>query len=151
MATAHEHGALRIIAIYKLVKVLGLLTVAIAAFNLVPSARVEAFAAWIEQLPIHHGQRYVAGFIERLLELGPRKFLALGIAACVYASVFAVEGWGLWRGKRWAEYLTAVVTASLIPLEVWEIFRHLTWLKIAAFVANVGIVWYLIYLLRRER
>jgi uncharacterized membrane protein (DUF2068 family) len=151
MATAHQHGALRVIAVYKLVKVLGLLIVAIAAFNLVPSARVDAFAAWVEHLPIHHGQRYVVGFIERLMDLGPRKFLAIGIAACVYASVFAVEGWGLWRGKRWAEYLTAIVTASLIPLEVWEIFRHFTWLKVAAFVANVAIVWYMAYLLRRER
>ena len=65
--------------------------------------------------------------------------------------MFVVEGWGLWREKRWAEYLTVIVTASLIPLEIWEIVRHFTWLKVFALVVNVAIVWYLIYLLRRPK
>jgi uncharacterized membrane protein (DUF2068 family) len=65
--------------------------------------------------------------------------------------LFAIEGWGLWREKRWAEYLTVIVTASLIPLEIWEIIRHLTWLKVAALALNIAIVLYLLHLLRRRR
>jgi len=102
-------------------------------------------------LPIHHGHGFLVRVIDKLFELGPRKFIAIGVAACVYATVFLVEGWGLWREKRWAEYLTVIVTASLIPLEAWEISRHFTWLKVFALVVNVAIVLYLIVLLRRPR
>lgn len=147
---AHTHRALRVIAAYKLIKVLGLIIVAIAAFDLIQSERVVALAAWITQLPIHQGHPRVVAFVDKLLGLGPRKFLAIGIVSCVYAGVFAVEGWGLWREKRWAEYLTVIVTASLIPLELWEIFHHFTWLKVLALVLNIAIVWYLIHLLREK-
>jgi len=88
--------------------------------------------------------------VDKLLGLGPRKFLAIGIVSCVYASVFVVEGWGLWRERRWAEYLTVMVTASLIPFELWEIYDHFAWLKVAALALNVAILWYLIHVLREK-
>jgi uncharacterized membrane protein (DUF2068 family) len=147
---AHTHRALRVIAAYKLIKVLGLIIVAIAAFDLVQSQRVVALADWIMQLPIHQGHPHVVALVDKLLGLGPRKFIAIGTVSCIYASVFLIEGWGLWREKRWAEYLTVIVTASLIPLEIWEIFHHFTWLKIFALALNAAIVWYLIHLLREK-
>jgi uncharacterized membrane protein (DUF2068 family) len=149
---AHEgHRALRVIAAYKLLKATGLLIVAGAAFGLIVPAHLQEFSEWLVSLPLRHGHGFLVRLIERLFELGPRKFLAIGIAACVYAAVFLVEGWGLWREKRWAEYMTVIVTASLIPIELWEIYEHVTWLKIAAFLANVAIVIYLVYLLKRPR
>jgi uncharacterized membrane protein (DUF2068 family) len=147
---AHSHRALKFIAAFKLVKALGLIIVAVAAFNLVQWRHVVALADWVTQLPFHQGHRFAVEMVDKLLGFGPRKFLAIGTVACIYATVFVVEGWGLWREKRWAEYLTVIVTASLIPFEVWEIFQHFTWLKIFALVLNVAIVWYLIYVLREK-
>jgi uncharacterized membrane protein (DUF2068 family) len=147
---AHTHRALRVIATYKLIKVVGLIIVATAAFGLVKSERVVALADWVMQLPVHQGHPHMVALADKLLDLGPRKFLAIGIVSCIYASVFTVEGWGLWREKRWAEYLTVIVTASLIPFELWEIFRHFTWLKIAALALNIAIVWYLVRVLREK-
>ena len=145
-----RHPALRAIAAFKLVKALGLIAVAAASFDLVQSAQLDAFAQWIEQLPIRHGHRFLDGLLDKLFELGPRKFVAIGVAACIYACLFLTEGWGLWCGKRWAEYLTVIATTSLIPFEVWEIARQLTALKIAALLVNIAIVVYLVALLKRE-
>lgn len=147
---AHTHRALKFIAAFKLIKALGLIIVAIAAFDLVQSRQVEELAGWIIQLPLHQGHPYAVALVDKLLDLGPRKFIAIGAVACVYATVFSVEGWGLWREKRWAEYLTVIVTASLIPLEVWEIFHHFTWLKVLALALNVVIVGYLVHVLREK-
>ena len=147
---AHTHRALRFIAAFKLIKALSLVIVAIAAFGLVQWRHVQALADWIMQLPVHQGHPYAVALVEKLLGLGPRKFIAIGTVACIYASVFLIEGWGLWREKRWAEYLTVIVTASLIPVEVWEIFHHFSWLKILALALNVAIVWYLIHVLREK-
>jgi uncharacterized membrane protein (DUF2068 family) len=145
------HRALRVIAAYKLLKAVGMLVVAAAAFRLTGADQVQRLAEWMMQLPIHHGHRFVVAAIDRLFELGPRRFIAIGIATSIYAAVFLVEGWGLWREKRWAEYLTAVMTASLIPLEVWELLGQVSWFKLLAFAANVAIVVYLVGLLRRPR
>lgn len=148
MATNERHRALRFIAAYKIAKAAALLLVAVGAFGLVRGPRLEAVTAWVLDLPIHHGHVFLARIVDRLLDVTPHRFVVVGVAACVYAGVFLVEGWGLWREKRWAEYLTTIVTASLIPLEVWEIFQHFTWLKIGVTAVNVAIVVYLIYLLR---
>jgi uncharacterized membrane protein (DUF2068 family) len=147
---ATTHNALRAIAVFKLCKALGLLVVAVASFDLVRSAQLDTFAEWIEQLPIHHGHRLLTHLLDAMLQLGPHKFIAIGLGACVYASLFLVEGWGLWRGRRWAEYLTTIATTSLIPFELYEIARHTTLLKVGALALNVAIVGYLIWLLQRE-
>lgn len=151
MATPERHRALRIISAYKFLKAAGLVAVAIGAFDLIHEVRFDAFTAWVMDLPIQHGHVLIARLVDRLLDVDPHRFLAIGIAACIYAGVFVVEGWGLWREKRWAEYLTTIVTASLIPIEIWEMLRHFTWLKVAATVVNVAIVAYLIHLLRQPR
>ena len=69
----------------------------------------------------------------------------------VYAAVFAVEGVGLWMEKRWAEWLTTIITASLIPLEAWEIIFRPTIGKILIIVANMAVVGYLVWHVRRSK
>jgi uncharacterized membrane protein (DUF2068 family) len=148
--TTQGHPALRYIAAYKFLKALGLLLLAIVAFGFVHTPWLEATANWIAELPLRAGHGVFIRWMNQLLDFGPRRFVAIGVAACIYASLFAVEGWGLWRGKRWAEYLTVFATASLIPFEVYELARHITWLKVGAIVVNVAIVVYLWRLVRRE-
>jgi uncharacterized membrane protein (DUF2068 family) len=151
MTEAKPHAALRAIAAFKLIKALGLLVVAAVSFDLVRSAQLDAFAEWIEHLPIHHGHNLLIRLLDTLMQAGPRKFILIGFAACVYAALFFVEGWGLWRGKRWAEYLTVIATMSLVPFELYEIAHHVTFVKIAALFVNVAILLYLIHLLRFEK
>jgi uncharacterized membrane protein (DUF2068 family) len=150
-AAAGRHPGLRVIAIYKLVKMAALLLVAAGAFGLVREARFEAFTQWLVQLPMHHGHGLLVQLVDRAVEIGPHKFVAIGLAACVYAAVFAAEGYGLWRERRWAEYLTVIVTASLLPFEIWEVVRHYSWLKLATLGANGVIVVYLVHVLHRPR
>lgn len=147
--TQQKHAALRYIAVYKFLKALGLLLVAVVVFGFVHTPWLEAAAKWVEELPIRSGHGILIRWTEQLLGLSPQRFEIIGIGACIYATLFAVEGWGLWRGKRWAEYLTVFATASLIPFEVWELARHVTPLKIAAIAVNVAIVVYLWRVVRR--
>ena len=147
--TGANHPALRYIAVYKFLKALGLLLLATVAFGFVHTPWLEQAARWVAELPIRTGHDFLIHGMDQLLDLSPRKFQLIGIGACLYASLFTVEGWGLWRGKRWAEYLTVFATASLIPFEVWEIFHRFTWLKIAALVVNIAIVIYLWRIARR--
>lgn len=146
-----NHQTLRVIAVYKFIKAFGLLLVALVAFGFVHTPWLDATADWIEHLPIRTGHGYLVRWTEALTDFSTRKFVIIGIATSVYATLFGVEGWGLWTGKRWAEYLTIFATASLIPLELWEMWQRPTALKAVAVVVNVAIVIYLWRLVQRNR
>jgi len=149
--TRHTHATLRWIAAFKFAKALGLLVVAVVAFGLVHTPWLDRLADWLMHLPLQSGRIFLTRWVEQLLDLSPHRFELIGGAALAYGSVFAVEGWGLWTGRRWAEYLTVFATASLIPFEAWEIWHRFGWLKVLALGINVVIVVYLWRLVRRER
>jgi uncharacterized membrane protein (DUF2068 family) len=65
--------------------------------------------------------------------------------------VFVVEGVGLLRGRRWAEWLTVFVTASFIPFEIWELTRRPGGGKVVALAMNAAIVVYLAWRRMHER
>ena len=149
MTTHANQRALRVIAIYKFVKCAGLILVACVAFGFTNEPFLDKVAYMMEHLPIQTGRHVLQNWMDQLIGMTPGKFVFAGIVACIYATLFFVEGFGLWTGRRWAEYLTTIATASLIPFEVYELARHVTWVKIVVLIANIAIVIYLIYLLRR--
>jgi len=101
--------------------------------------------------PFAAGHHLLAGWLAAVPVPPAGRWSWFAVLALAYASVFLVEGIGLWRGRRWGEYLTVAVTASLIPFEVWENWRHPGWLRVLVLVANGAILAYLIVLLRRSR
>jgi uncharacterized membrane protein (DUF2068 family) len=80
-----------------------------------------------------------------------KKLKALSIGTFFYSALFLTEGTGLALRKRWAEYLTIVSTASLLPLEVYEIVKRADAARIVVLVANIAIVVYLVFEVRRTR
>lgn len=149
MTTHHSERALRVIAIYKFIKSAGLIIVACVVFGFTNEPFLDSVARMIEHLPIQTGRHVLQHWMEQLNGTSPGHFVVAGIAASIYAALFLVEGFGLWSGKRWAEYLTTIATASLIPFEVYELVRHATWVKGVVLVGNIAIVIYLIHVLRR--
>jgi uncharacterized membrane protein (DUF2068 family) len=67
----------------------------------------------------------------------------LRLLTLTYATVFAIEGIGLWMQRRWAEWLTVIITASLIPMELWELFHRPSLGAAGVLIANMLIVGYL--------
>lgn len=149
MTTHANQRALRVIAVYKFVKCAGLILLACVVFGFTNEPFVDKVARLVDHLPIQTGRHVLQHWMDQLTGMTPSHFVFAGIAACIYAALFLVEGFGLWTGRRWAEYLTTIATASLVPFEVYELVHHATLVKAAVLVANVVIVTYLIYLLRR--
>lgn len=137
------------IAIFKMVKALLSLGVAAGAFGLLDPSVADAAQRWVVEVASVYDERIVERVISFFTGLTPRHLQVIGSAALVYATLFVVEGIGLWRGKRWAEYMTVGITASLIPLEIYEVARRLTFIRVGALVANLAIVAYLVYEIRK--
>jgi uncharacterized membrane protein (DUF2068 family) len=88
--------------------------------------------------------------IAKVRAISPNKYTVFGIIAIAYGALEGVEGYGLWRRRAWAEYLTVFATGLLFIPEIVEIAKSPTALKIGALLVNLAVVVYLIYRLRRR-
>ena len=75
----------------------------------------------------------------------------IGFATFAYSALALTEGIGLMKGKAWAEYLTLSLTIIFLPWELYELARHATWLRLGLLVANLVVLAYLLWLLKRKK
>src|SRR5271165_3813093 len=142
---------LRVIALYKLGKVLALLAAAYGVLRLRDASFIARVYSWAATLPSGLEHDAVTKGLVWFSGLSPARVETIGAVTLAYAAIFATEGIGLWMRKRWAEWLTIIVTGSLIPLEIFENVMRPTFGKASVLVVNVAIVWYLIVQLRSTR
>jgi len=142
---------LLLIAVFKLIKGLGLLALGIGALRLLHKDVAAEIAQWLDVLRVDQHNHYIQMLLEKLGMVDDRKLKALSVGTFFYSALFLTEGVGLALRKRWAEYLTIISTASLLPLEVYEIARHADAARIVVLLANIGIVVYLVIEVRRTR
>ncbi|MGI8903857.1 MAG: DUF2127 domain-containing protein [Solirubrobacteraceae bacterium] len=88
--------------------------------------------------------------INKASAISSHRYAVFGVIAIAYGVLEGVEGYGLFRRRRWAEYLTIVATALLFIPEIDEIVKKPTALKFAALVVNIAVVIYLVVRLRRK-
>jgi uncharacterized membrane protein (DUF2068 family) len=143
-------GMLRIIALYKLLKVLLLLLAAYGELRLHDAALSAKLATWAQGRPLGLEHAVVTRTLTLFSGLSETQIHVMRIATFAYAAVFAIEGVGLWMQKRWAEWLTTIITASLIPLEVWEFAHRPNLGKAAVVIGNAAIVAYLVWHVRAK-
>ncbi|MFI6470932.1 MULTISPECIES: DUF2127 domain-containing protein [unclassified Streptomyces] len=86
----------------------------------------------------------VVGTIQKTFDYKHSTLVIVAVALLVYALIEIVEGVGLWRAKRWAEYLTVVATAMFLPLEIYELTEKISWVKIATLAINILAVLYIL-------
>ena len=139
-----------VIAVFKLFKGVLLIALGLGAFRLADPATVHHLMNWLLHFSLTTGQQFIDKTIDLLSKLTRGHAAALGLGAMLYGSLFTVEGVGLWKGKRWAEYLTVIATSLLLPFELYELVHRPSIWKAAGIVVNLGIVAYLAYLLRRR-
>jgi len=141
-------AGLKIIGLLKLFTALLLIVVGVSAFHLMDRDLSEM----AKRLLLLFDLDPKNGFLNKLLLqasiVKPSDLKTIGYGTFIYAALYVVEGVGLLRMRRWAEYLTIIITASLLPLEGYEIIQHVGPLKISALIINLVIVIYLIWQLK---
>ena len=141
---------LLLIALFKLLKGLALLAVAVGALKLLHRDLAETIGHWISVLRVDPENRFVHELLARVLRVSPHQLKALSVGTFFYSALLSTEGIGLLLRKRWAEYFTIISTAGLIPVEIYELAKHVTAVKILVLIVNVAIVVYLVMRIRRK-
>ena len=142
---------LRAVAIYEAAK--GAL-VLLAGFGLLSLMHYDAqhiAEQLVAHLHLNPAKGYPRIFIDAAANATDARLWLFAGFALVYVGVRWIEAYGLWLGKRWAEWLAVASGGIYVPAEVYEIVRGVTWIKILLLIVNVCIVTYLIYVLWRSK
>ncbi|HWS44654.1 MAG TPA: DUF2127 domain-containing protein [Acidimicrobiia bacterium] len=144
----------RLIALDRTVHMVAFAAVTVAALAL--RAKVDALHSWATSMigaldsartgsggASSHG--LIAALLTRLSHLSEHSLLVIAAFAGVYTVVSGFEAVGLWRERRWAEYLTVLATAGFLPIEIHELIARVTFVRVLALTVNLAIVVYLVW------
>lgn len=139
--------ALRPIAVFEAFKGAAVL---IAGFGLLSfiGRDAQAFAErLVHRMHLDPANRYPEIFIHAMSDLTNRRLWLMAGFAALYATVRFAEAYGLWHGRRWAEWFAALSGSIYVPVEIYELARKFSWLKLTALVLNLLVVVYMVWLL----
>lgn len=117
------------------------------SFIMTPS---DSLSRWLPIYISTPASRYPRIFLDAATHLTDARLWLLATLAGAYGLVRFVEAYGLWRGRRWAEWFAVVSGGIYIPFELYELFGGATWLSFGALLANISIVGLMINALLRE-
>ena len=149
-----DRYVLRLIALDRLVHFVVLAIVAVAIFAFAHDrahlhgdylrilTRLQGAVGGVTSDTQHHGFLHS---VDELFAVSTTKLYLYGAAAAVYGLLNAVEALGLWRARRWAEYLTFLEVAALLPLTVIELTDRVSAVKLIGLVLDVAVAAYLLY------
>ena len=150
--TKRERVGLELVAAYSFVKAAALTAAGFGALGLLNGRVAEAANNWLEGLALRHESRFAGRMADHLLpyldQVTGRHLIEIAAGAFFFAAVYVVEGVGLWRCRRWAEYLTLGVSASFLPFELIAIAHRASVPLVVTFVLNVAVVAFLAWQLR---
>jgi uncharacterized membrane protein (DUF2068 family) len=139
---------LRVIAVYKFCKAVLLLVFSLGVLQLLQPSVLARVQRWVDALASMADRRALQHILGVITGSSPQRLELVAVGALLYATLFTVEGVGLWLGKRWAAYLTVIATALLVPVEVYALALHVSAARVATLLVNLAVVAYLIHHLR---
>jgi uncharacterized membrane protein (DUF2068 family) len=133
---------LRIVAVIDLFK--GLVVLAIgfglmkAHHNVLESGGVSLLNLLDIDTSLIWSRRFLA-----FLHAADNEHQLLVLAACAYAGLRFVEGWGLWNVKNWARWLGIVSCGIYVPFELYYLATKPSWTSGSVLAINLAVLWLL--------
>jgi len=142
---------LMVVGLFKLSKALFFGGVGIEALHLIHTNLGEQMMRLIDWLHINPVGAVASFLMDRVDLIGHHQLRQAGMYSLIYAVLCVIEGIGLIRHKSWAEYFTVTMTTLALPWEFYELIRRFEWYKIGLILANVAVVLYLLWVLKKKR
>jgi len=149
--SAKPDRLIRLIAAERLLRAVALAVIGVVLMTHAHTDWGEAINDLAQRLGLDPSQNGIQKLIDKVRGISPNRYVVFGFLAIGYGLLEGIEGYGLWRRRRWAEYLTVLATSLLFVPEIYELSKRATILKGGALVVNAAIVAYLVRRLRAER
>ncbi len=99
-----------------------------------------AAAALVGRLHLNPAHEFESSFIEAASRVTDTGLWVIASAGFLYALFRFLEAFGLWFGRRWAEWLAVVSGGLYVPLEIYELIQRHTWVRVSALIVNLAVV-----------
>jgi uncharacterized membrane protein (DUF2068 family) len=141
---------LRAVAVFEAGKGLLVIFTGLAVFSLIHQNVQMIAEQLVGHLHLNPAKTIPKIFVESARNLTDGRIRLLALFALLYASMRFVESYGLWFGKRWAEWFALLSGGVYLPMELYELAKGFTLLKIFFVLVNLIIVLYMVVMLRRK-
>lgn len=142
-------NTVRAVALLEAAKGILVLLAGFGALSLIHHNAQQLAEQMVGHLHLNPAKHYPRVFIDAVANLTDARLWMLAAMAVAYGFVRFIEAYGLWYGRRWAEWFAAVSGGIYIPFEIYELFLGVTWISLGALAANVLIVGLMIHALLR--
>ncbi|MGD0569343.1 MAG: DUF2127 domain-containing protein [Candidatus Sulfotelmatobacter sp.] len=143
-----QKNLLRAVASFEFIKGIFVLLIGLSALLLVHKDEWVVAESLLALFHISTDRHWAQVFLDFADNLTDAKLWAAAQLAFTYSALRFIEAYGLWNERTWAEWVAFGSGTLLLPLEVRELMRGITVVRSVMFVANLGIVFYMFYLLR---
>lgn len=135
---------LRAVALFEAIKGTLALAAASGLFYLIPRDLHGVALELAGRLHLNAGKNYPHVFMRIVEDSSNAELWLIGALVLAYALLRFAEAYGLWLGRRWAEWLAALSGAIYVPVEVYELARGVSAIKAAALLLNLCVVGYVL-------
>ena len=104
----------------------------------------------VHRLHLNPAKRFPRIFLDLANNLSDGQLWALAALALAYSMLRLAEAYGLWFGRRWAEWIAALSGGVYVPVEIYELARGYSTVKLTALFLNALVVAYMCFLLLRH-
>lgn len=138
-------------AVFEAAKGLLVLSASLYIFVLVHQ-EVQPFSGHFSRTALFDPFRHFPSISKMLFQnMSDDRLHFLVLIASIYSIMRFIESYGLWFGRRWAEWFALLSGSVYLPIELYELAKGFTWLKIVLLTTNLVIVLYMAIVLIRGR
>jgi uncharacterized membrane protein (DUF2068 family) len=152
----HQHieardSGLFLIGLFKLAKAIFFLGVSLGALHFIHHDLSQTAERFLLELHFDPESRVIDFVTDKLAQVTHHKLRLISLGTFLYAGLCCTEAYGLLRRKVWAEFVTLWLSVSFVPWEAWELARRPSLWHVVILAANLVIVAYLLWMLRRKK
>jgi uncharacterized membrane protein (DUF2068 family) len=140
----------RVVAAFEAAKGLLVLFVGFGLLAFVDADTQRVAEELVHSLHLNPAKRLPRIFLDAAERASDAHLWMLAAFAFGYAVLRLAEAYGLWFGKRWAEWFAVASGAFYIPFEVYALYERVTGVRVATLAANLAIVAYVALTLWRR-
>jgi uncharacterized membrane protein (DUF2068 family) len=158
VAPEHHHlhieardSGLFLIGLFKLAKAVFFLGVSLGALHFIHHDLSSTVDHMMLELHFDPESRVVDFITDKVALVTHHKLRLISLGTFLYAGLCTTEAYGLLRRKVWAEFVTLWLSVSFVPWEAYELARHPSLWHVTILMANLVVVAYLLWMLRRKK
>jgi uncharacterized membrane protein (DUF2068 family) len=146
-----QRRLLRVVAAFEFIKGIFVFLIGLSALLLVHKDVWVIAESLLALFHVSTDRHWAQVFLDFADNLTDARLWAAAQLAFSYTALRFAEAYGLWKQRTWAEWVAFVSGTLLLPIEVRGLLRGITVLRSVLFIANLGIVIYMLFLLRAGR